>query len=203
MRTLGHLKNGYITGNMAIKQNNNSGFTLVEMLVAAAVFAIVMVIAVDLFVLVLRTPLQQVDTQHVQEELNYVFEQVAQTARVNQIDYDAYKILYPSGFPDPLPDDAGLYFKTATTTTHIYLSSGQIVESVDGGAAVPLTTSGSSDVVITRMVVYVYPGHDPADTSSIVNSQETVVLYLEGRSTADPSHPVSAQTMITLRYYAR
>lgn len=195
MRTLGHLKNGYITGNMAIKQNNNSGFTLVEMLVAAAVFAIVMVIAVDLFVLVLRTPLQQVDTQHVQEELNYVFEQVAQTARVSQIDYNSY-----AAFTNPQTD---LYFKTATTTTHIYLSGGQIVESVDSGAAVPLTTSSSSDVVISQMVVYVYPGTDPADTSSIVNNQETVVLYLEGRSMADPSHPVSAQTMITLRYYAR
>lgn len=187
---------------MHSKFHTTAGFTLVEILVAAAVFAIVMVIAVDVFVLVLRKPLKQVDTQHVQEELNYVFEKIASDVRTKGIDYTTY----PSGFGNPQTE---IYLTNGSTKTRLYLSAGRLFHSdtsIGSGAVttVPLTTSNSSDVVIDQMTVYVYPTTDPTKTTgTVTNHQEAIVLYLAGHSTADPTKSITAQTVFTLRYYAR
>ncbi len=187
-------------GNM----RNKSGFTLVEIVVAAALFSMIMVAAVNLFVLFLREPLQQIDEFHVYEEINNVMAQLTSYSRDQMIDYSVSD--YSSGFSNP---QSKLYLVStdATTSTEIYLSSGQLFATITTGTTpvtTPLTSNSSNQVFIDTFNVYVYPNSDPFDlAASPPNSQPAVVVHIVGHSVTDTSVTYTAQTLISTRVYER
>lgn len=179
--------------------HNRKGFTLVELLVAAALFATVVVIAVNIFILTLRKPLQEIDNQHVQEEISYLFEALAFQVRSNQLDYTRQGVI-----TNP---ESELYLVGLDGTSdqvHLYLSSGQVwLEKVTTGATYPLTTVSTNDVSIDSFQFFIYPQTDPTDPSVGDNYQPAVVMYVSGHSVKDPTVTFSAQTLMTFRSYVR
>lgn len=175
---------------------NRKGFTLVELLVAAALFATVVVVAVNIFILTLRKPLLQIDNQHLQEEIVYAFELLEYQLSQGQIDYTAYTTL-----TNPVTE---LYFLSESEQMKLYLTGGQVVvENVASGEQYPLTTTAGGDVTIDDLVMYVYPTTDPSNPTSGPDYQEAVVVYMSGHSVNDTATTFAAQTFITFRKYVR
>ncbi|EKD79655.1 MAG: hypothetical protein ACD_41C00016G0002 [uncultured bacterium] len=178
----------------------HKGFTLVELLVAAALFATVVVVAVNIFVLTLRKPLRQIDNQHVQEEINYVFELLSYQISQATIDYDTYDTLY-GGITNPVSE---LYIDLTGDELEIFLDSGQIwLGNLVSGDKYPLSSTVDGDVEIDELTFYVYPTSDPTDPANGVHYQEAVVVYISGHGVQDPTATFAAQTFITFRSYVR
>lgn len=193
-------------GNMPIKQFKlrhravAKGFSIVEIVVAAALFSMLMVAAVNLFVIFLRGPLQQIDEYHVYEEVNNALWELNRVVYSDKIDYAAYGTV-----SNPETD---LYLMTAdnSETTHIYMSGGQLFATiVNAGVSdtTALTSSGSGDVYIDTFNVYVYPSLDPFTIANATNSQPAVVIQIVAHSVSDPTVSFVAQTLITTRVYER
>lgn len=179
--------------------HNRKGFTLVELLVAAALFATVVVIAVNIFILTLRKPLQEIDNQHVQEEISYLFEALAFQVRSNQLDYGQY-----TAITNPVAELYLVGLDGTSDQSRLYLSSGQVfLEKISTGSTYPLTTVSSNDVMIDVLQFFIYPQTDPSDPSVGDNFQPAVVLYISGHSVKDPTVTFSAQTLMTFRAYVR
>lgn len=191
---------------MQIKRHNSrprvltQGFTIVEIVVAAALFSVIMVAAVNLFVIFLRRPLQQIDEYHLYEEVNNALWELNRAVYSEKIDYAIYGTV-----SNPETD---LYLVSAdnSETTHIYLSSGQLFATIVT-AGVPdtiaLTSSSSNDVYIDTFNVYVYPSLDPFIIANATNSQPAVVIQIVAHSVSNPDVSFTTQTLITTRVYER
>lgn len=182
------------------KRSQRAGFSLIEIVVAAALFSVVMVAAVNLFVIFLRRPLQQIDEFHVYEEVNNVLWELNQAAHSEMIDYTSYGTI---ANPE---NDLYLLSADGTDTIHIYLSSGQLFADIvnDGGAStVSLTSVSSSEVYIDTFNVHVYPTVDPFDIAIATNSQPAVVIQIVAHSVSNVDLIFTAQTLITTRIYER
>ncbi len=71
-----------------IHQNNNFGFTLVELMVATGVFLVVVTMSTSIFVTVSRTQKQTQATQTLQSDVSYAFEKIARQLRFGSISYE-------------------------------------------------------------------------------------------------------------------
>ncbi len=182
-------------GNM----HNPKGFTLVELLVAAALFATVIAVAVNLFILTLRKPLIEVDNQHLQEEVSYLFETLSNRMLESQIGYGYYSATITNPQSELYLTDAD-----GNNTYRYYLSGGQVrYEDLTTGLNYPITTTASSDVTIDTIRFYIYPQSDPTDPTAGVNNQPSVVVLVTGHSAKDAARTFKLQTMLTTRVYVR
>jgi prepilin-type N-terminal cleavage/methylation domain-containing protein len=176
---------------------NRKGFTLVELLVAAALFATVIAVAVNLFILALRRPLIEVDNQHLQEEVTYMFEVLANRLTTSTIAYGNTAITNPTS-------ELYLTDPRGSAVYRYYLSGSQIlVEEVSTGISTPMTTTANNDVAIDSLRFYVYPQSSPADPSAAVNNQPAVVVAVSGHSVKDTARTFKIQTLLTSRIYVR
>jgi len=76
---------------MNYKFKNKKGFTLLEMLISASIFAIALVIGVDVFFGIARIQKRVVYTQAVQNDARYVMDEMIKHLRSGMIDYDWYE----------------------------------------------------------------------------------------------------------------
>ncbi|MFA6474908.1 MAG: prepilin-type N-terminal cleavage/methylation domain-containing protein [Patescibacteria group bacterium] len=182
--------------------HNRKGFTLVELLVAAALFATVMAVTVNLFILALRKPLTGIDTQHVQEEMNFFLETLASQMTSAEISYSSYTII---PLVNPVND---LYLAVSDTggvvTYRYFLMGGQVIrKNVATDIDTPITTSVHNDVVIDALSFYIYPQTNPTDPTLNINYQPSVMILITGHSVKDASQIYKLQTFLTTRQYAR
>lgn len=187
--------------NLLPKQSQRmaAGFTLVEMLVAAALFSLVMISAVNLFIIFLRRPLQQIDEYHVYEEVNYALNELTAHARESYIDYATYVTVTNPATDLYMVEADGVQF-------HAYLSAGQLwVDTTNGSTTTttPLTSSSTADVYIDSFTVYLYPSLDPFDVTTGENSQPAVVISIVGHSVTNTTVTFASQTLISTRVYER
>lgn len=174
-----------------------TGFTIVELVVAAALFATIVTVAVNLFVLTLRQPLTEVDNQHLQEEIDFVFEGLASNLSDLTIDYDEYAATITN-------PQATLYLHGDTQEVYITLVGGQIMfTNTTTGLSSPLTSLNNDDVEIDTLSFYIYPQSDPADVTNNVNYQPAVVMRIAGHSVKQTQRTFQAQSFLTLRTYVR
>ena len=178
-----------------------SGFTIVEVLVSAAVFVVVVVAIVNVILLFIKGPLNQAAEKQLQNELDYFYQQAFKEIPWSTIDYSAY----PSGITNP-ESDLHLLSETPDVVqqpVYVYLNAtGQIMVDDSVNPAYPVT---SADIVVTTLEFYIYPQTDPFDVTgpTVVNNQPTVVLYVVAHDAEDPEIELSYQSTITSRFYIR
>jgi len=88
-----------------IFKNNKKGFTLLEMLISAAIFAITVVIGIDIFFGVARMQKRTAYIQDIQSDARYVMEEMATQLRQGMINYQWY-------------EDQGIPFSDLRDNTH-------------------------------------------------------------------------------------
>lgn len=185
---------------MAVKYH--PGFTIIELVVASALFAVIISLAVNLFVVALRTPIQEIERHHLYEQVTYVFEQSTYYIHQSTIDYvNQGTITNPTTQLHLMANnDSGERYR-------IYVASGQIKIDITSATNVtttyPLTTSPTTDVYIDALQFYIYPTVNSFDPATGNNNQPAVVMHIRGHSAKRSTTTFSMQTLITLRHYER
>lgn len=76
---------------MKISRRHRPAFTLIEMLIVAAIFSIIFLVATSLFVSIQSSQRQVLARQRVVADGRYVMETIARQVRLGQIDYSYYR----------------------------------------------------------------------------------------------------------------
>ena len=191
----------------------NKGFTLLELIVALAVFSVVMLIGTGAVLSALSTNKKAQSVQLIMNNLNFALESITRTMRTGTVYHcqnnitrvtpsidaprdcssGANAVAFEPALGSPSsPSDQVVY----RANTHPTVSGAfQIERSVDGAATfVPIT---ALEVVIENLQFYVT---DTATAPTNVN-QARAVIVLHGYAAVDPrqSTPFNIQTSVTQR----
>ena len=170
------------------------GFTVVELLVATAVFVIVVTAVVQLLFMFLRGPLQQIRQKQLEEQLTYATSEISHYIRQSKIDYTSVT---------GAPPYATLNLTMADDTAISFALSGTTITFTQAGTTANLT---GSKVQIQSLQFYLYPGTDPTVTTpgiAATNNQPGIVTIITAQRTDDPKITAQFQVLTTSRYYAR
>lgn len=115
-----------------IIKHNHSGFSLMEMVVVLAIFMIVAVIAVDIYLLMARVQRKTTSMQQVQSDARFAIEAMAREFRNGTVDYDYYRDkIEDSFFPEDIFDYV-LITRDQDNNQVFYRKSGSIEDPWDG-----------------------------------------------------------------------
>lgn len=185
--------------------SSQSGLTLVEALIGAAIFMMTLVVVIDLFLIFIRGPLNQAAEQQLHQQLTFALDQMAQDVRLNEIDYTAYTL--PVTNPETeLNLRTGQNSYTFRLGPHPVTGNDETLYIEANGQAEPLT---NEKLIVDSLEFYIYPATDPTvidlnDLGSLANNQPTVVVTLHAHhATDDRVAPIYYQTVLTSRHYER
>ncbi|MEK7570022.1 MAG: prepilin-type N-terminal cleavage/methylation domain-containing protein [Patescibacteria group bacterium] len=130
-------------------KRHTQGFTLIEVLVAVAVFSITTVMAVNLFIIFVQQQRRTLNQQELQNDARSVMEQVAKDVREGSIDYEYYataplttqKKLF-SELSSQAGNDDCLVLRNAVNEQILYRLNNEIVERLV--LTTPVTSAGCS-----------------------------------------------------------
>lgn len=217
-------------GNKKLKIQNtecrmhcvHDGFTLVEVLVALSLFAVVVTIATDLFLSFQRTSRKTQNLEMVVTNARLVTERIVRELREGSFAYATFMQNNPNA--DLAQAQTELYIRSnAAVESHIYRAddSGGVENVCPDTQSKPCMTLavGSATESLTGAGVrvrdarfFIAPTKDPfefvgATGTFLANAQPRVTMYLSFENTKDPADPNYArydvQTTISSRIYRR
>lgn len=191
---------------------NKKGFTLVEMMVVLAVFSVVMVVIVDIFMIASKASRRTLAIQQIQSDARYSMEAVSREIRMDEIDYDWSG--YAGGIATPEDtlalrdaDDNSIIFKKSSENCPSGTLSCLVV-SLDGGATFASITSLGNTVLDLKF--YIDPLVDPfkMNVSHTYDSNHeprvTIVFVTKGvGGRPDEQQTIYLQTTVSGRVYRR
>jgi Tfp pilus assembly protein PilW len=183
----------------------NSGFTLVEAIVAAAVFAFVVVSLLGVYESTLRLDSRSRAQRAVSDNARFIMEYLAKEVRNGHIDYNA------SGCGGVVTSVTDLCLVNQNNENeHIYAANVSGLASSQGtdlkiNKDGDVTNLNSTSVRITKLKFKVSPSNDPLTSSSKAagfNEQPhvTVIMELTALSTRDPVK-LDVQSTFSENYY--
>ena len=179
-------------------RQSRSGFTLIEAVVATAVFAFVvssvMGVYLSTFQIDRKTRAQRAITQNAR----FILEYLAKEIRNGNIDYASY----PSGI---VPADPDLYVQNQFNEDERFYLDGQTMVLYKNGSATSLSTSG---VRVTKLKFLISPLGDPYTADKNYNEQPHVTVIMEltsnyGNNPADVATLNFEDTFATRTYPSR
>lgn len=193
---------------------NKKGFTLVEMLVVLAVFSVVTVVIVDIFMMASRAQKRTLVVQRIQADARYSMEAMAREIKMDMIDYDFYGGTINPGPQDVLAlrdaDDNSIIFKKNSENCPVGTTNCLVV-SLDGGTTWASITS--KGVNVEDLKFYIYPTKNPFKLIRIgeVYTYEadnqprvTIVLVTKGvGGRVEEQQTVYLQSTVSNRIYRR
>lgn len=197
---------------MKTLSQNTSGLTLVELLVAASVFAIVVVIALDLLINFMSASVDLTKQTQFQEEATFAIEEMSYRIHNSHIAYDNYNngicrtvslpLVHPKNDALCMTDTVGQdWFIELDAHTNPNFAGAENMYIKDDFGNAPLF---SDDIVVSKFEVYVYPSNDPNDIVNGLNNQEGVMIVFTLESPDEPEiGQLHYQTFISTRVYER
>jgi prepilin-type N-terminal cleavage/methylation domain-containing protein len=185
-------------------KHNKSGFTLVEMLVAIAIFVTALTAVSAIFTFSNKSQRTTQALSDTQSDARFALEVMAQNIRRGSIDYASteYGGTIASNPQDVLvlrdTNNNQVWFKKVTSGTQ-----GVAQMSEDGSTWVDLTPP---DVSVALLKFYISPATDPFLASPVTNQQPLVTITMVTSSTADAGEsllPTYIQTTVASRQYIR
>ncbi len=170
--------------------NQNKGFTLMEMLVASAVFGILMVAIVGLFVSALRTERSILASKKVLGQISYVTEYMTRALRMAEKDTTGACIAIGTNYRTNPPANDRIKFINAlqgSSCQEFFLENRQIKFN-NGSNILELT---SPDITISHLR-FELSGESEGDVL-----QPFVTIYLEAFATSSPV--LEVQTSVSQR----
>lgn len=184
-------------------KDNNSGLTLIEMLVAIAVFSIIIVSAISIFIYSIKIQKYCLSYQNLLSQMNYVMEYMTRSIRmakkdlngdctginpsVNKYNY----ILVIEGGLEKLKFETYNSGNGEIECREFYLSNKRIYQKIGAGQALPLT---SDNIEISSFFVYLSGEKQDDDLQPRV----TVTIETEGLN-SDPKPKMKIQTTVSQR----
>ncbi len=186
-----------------MQKRNQKGFTLIEAIVAAAIFAIAVVSIVDVYVSTIRLNRKTDSQRKASENARYITEYLSKEIRNGQIDYYG-----PTVSPCSTTFSASSRFLglVNTDSVHICFYQGDNNGLVSAGGTNIWMYRGnagpykinSNDVTVTNLTFYASPTSNPYITQSAIQPRVTIagtVSATQGGATAN------LQTTITIPSY--
>lgn len=181
-------------------KKNNGGFSLLELIVALAVFTVAITIGAGIVLSVLAAQSKAINVQVVEDNMAFALESMSKEIRTGKSyhcgadnsDYDSFPQSCPPNSP-PQPGDGGQSFTfiNAVGDTVMYrVLGGQLEKTSDGVSFLPIT---SPEVNIERITFYVY-GAEPSD-----NFQPMVIISMSAKVGEKFVSEINLQTTITQR----
>ena len=175
---------------------DSNGFTLLEIMLTVAIFAICSVAISGIFLAANNLQNQLANSQRVQSDARYILEKIAKEVRGNELSL-VYNLTNSTTTLSFMTDELGyaVAFKFDTSTKSLlYKNSGQWV---------PLN---SEDIIVSDVKFYIFPTKDPfVNTSSTSNEQPrvTVTLEMKNKYPGRFQKTIFLQTTISSKYYKR
>ena len=174
--------------------HNQKGFTLMEMILAAGLFAICSVAVGGIFMAANNLQQQSVSLQRLQNDGRYILDKVAKEVRGREV-----TLVYPSQNPTSTlsfkPDE----FNDVVT----FFYNGSSILYSSGGYSAPLN---AEDIEITDLKFFTYPTKDPFSglaSASDIQPRVTVFLKMRNKLKNKYQKEISLQTTISSKYYRR
>jgi len=174
---------------MKKKLNNNFGFTLTELLVAASLFVIVLTFGTNIYLSITNVQKSNYSMQKILNDSRFLLDMIANDIQSNYIDYQTIAPIYPTASPE---------YKL-----HLKMSNGSYVTySTESGALKrkenenPEVKISSDYINITKLDFYIYPLQQNETEVPFV----VIVWQAKEVGPADPAE-INLQTAISLRNY--
>lgn len=176
--------------------HKNAGFSLIELLVAMALFLTVILITTDIFVSVTQRQKVTLDYERALNEFRYNLTFIEKVARTNEINFD----FYVGGVDVPeeqliMKDKDGKFFL-------FYLSENGCAEDVD--QCLHYFYEGQADKVLSSKALgidfinyYIKPSGNPDGS----DEQPLITIVAQGFSPNHPDKKINIQTTISSRIY--
>lgn len=181
---------------------HQKGFTLIEAVTAASIFAFVVASMLGVYITVLRLDSKTRAFRAVQQNSRFIMDFLAKEVRNGLIDYASY----PGG---QVINVSGQYYtqdlyleNQANEREHIYLNGNNIILNKTGVGATNLNSGG---VTVTKLQFYVSPKVDPLTIAKAANQQPNVTVVLElnsnyGQRVGDVAK-INLQSTFSIRQY--
>jgi len=186
---------------------NESGFTLMEMLIAVAVFSVVITVSLDLYFVAQKAQHKTTAIQRVQSDARYSIEAMAREIRTDKIDY-SMAIGNPSSSLSLVDvDGQSIVFRKIDD------------ETIAGCSLVPciglkVGSSGSwlkltpEKIKVIDLKFFIYPTTDPFATGVIGEQPRvTILLTVQNQPSAtvadQDARSITLQTTVSSRYYGK
>lgn len=168
--------------------NNNFGFTLTELLVAASLFVIVLTFGTNIYLSITNVQKSNYSMQKILNDSRFLLDMMANDIQSNYINYQTEGIGYPAASPE---DELRLKMSDGSSVAYT-LTEGKLDKKIG-----PNGTLISSDYInITKLDFYIYP----------LQQNETevpfavIVWQAEEVGPSDPA-VINLQTAVSLRNY--
>jgi type II secretory pathway component PulJ len=185
---------------IGIKSRRAAAFSLVELLVAVTLFAVIILSSTSIFKMAIDSQRNSLATQNVQDSLKYFLEVTAKEMRMAQKN---------NGACDVIPSDQ-IFYLTATTTGAVLNFKNYYNQCVSYYLAPDTTTTSTKRFKITRSGVsdFISPAAINLDALSFVLSattstqpRVTINIKAHALNEAQFQSSLTIQTGISSRYY--
>ena len=187
-------------------KEQKKGFTLIEMLVATALFLTVITASIGIFLSTIMANSKINAMQKVENEVRYIMEIISKEIRLGTIYYDYYEEVYGESFKNPVPiialrDNADniSYFALNGDA----MSSGIVQMSLnDGDTWSDLSTDS---IIVDSLDFYLLPDSNPFVQDAEIIKQPMVILYLQAHYNKQNASDgqIKIQTVISSRQYKK
>ncbi len=148
--------------------NSQKGFTLIEAIVATAVFSVVVSGVIGVYLSVLKLDRKTRAQRAVYDNSRFIMEFFAKEIRNGSVEYSVY-----GGGILPNPD---LYLRNqANEVEHFFLNGTNLVLNKNAGD----TNMNSAGVKVTKLKFFISPTTDPYTPAKAANEQPHVTVVLE------------------------
>jgi type II secretory pathway pseudopilin PulG len=180
---------GYLIKN--IKQQ--TGFTLMEVVVATGIFVIMVMVTLGIFSSVLKAQQDTVAQTRLEREAQLIMETIVKSIRSSRVDYDEYSSIDGSV---PQPTSTLILINSSDQRIRYQLNpTNQTLDVENSGVTNPMT---SDSVLVTDLDFFVLPADDPfinwgeaPDTQPRV----TIVLTLYSSQSKETAQATIQQTV--------
>ena len=178
---------------LRIGSNSDAGFTLIEALIAASVFAVTMTSIVGVYLSVQRLNQTSASVQILQQNGRFLIEDMTKMIRNGEIDYAKYGV---GGVPQPWRDYLYVLDQDGLPVEVRNIANGLVI---DRGALGSSAYHGNK-IKVLDFKVYIWPATNPIPLGDY---QPTVTLYFNLESNINARDRISMpfQTTVATRQY--
>ncbi len=193
------------TSRLSLVARRQSGFTVIEALVSATIFAVASVSITGVYISVQRLNQASRSLVAVQQNGRYMMEDIAKIVRNGQVDYARYASLESNGrVPQASAQYLYLLDRDGTQVRIVYNAGNQNVTIQKGVSAV--TNYVGNEVKVLDFRAFVWPDTAPFSIlASRPDEQPTVTIFVSLESNQNPRYIERAQmqTTVATRQYSR
>lgn len=175
-------------------KNKKLGFTLIEIIVAAAIFGIVVTVYAGIYIATMKANSKMIAMQKTQNEIRYLMEAIVREVRLGSINYDFYT-------DNPDNPRSVLALKDSSGNTMYFGSNGSFATiSYD---AVNWKSFTSNNIKIQKLDFYITPQTSPYSNDVSLKIQPGVLIYIDAlyNQNGQMDGEVKLQTFVSSREY--